>query len=149
MALFQYICKHAAAAILKGQKSLEPPRKIIKCWWCVVQFLETLPLTHWELGLKKPGQSKESLYNLSDSLREQYSNLSSRGMFISRKKGSVVLVQFLVLYLSSTQTYNMENTIDLRKTAENIIGKFSKKHSSQHIIPVRENGSFIVGAIST
>jgi hypothetical protein len=41
----------------------------------------------------------------------------------------------------------MENTIDLRKTgAENIIGKFSKKHSSQHIIPVRENGSFIVGA---
>jgi hypothetical protein len=38
----------------------------------------------------------------------------------------------------------MENTIDLRKTgAENIIGKFSKKHSSQHIIPVRENGSFI------
>jgi hypothetical protein len=44
----------------------------------------------------------------------------------------------------------MENTIDLRKTgAENIIGKFSKKHSSQHIIPVRENGSFIVGAIST
>jgi hypothetical protein len=39
----------------------------------------------------------------------------------------------------------MENTIDLRKTgAENIIGK--SKHSSQHIIPVRENGSFIVGA---
>jgi hypothetical protein len=24
------------AAILQGQKSLEPPRKIIKCWWCVV-----------------------------------------------------------------------------------------------------------------
>jgi hypothetical protein len=44
----------------------------------------------------------------------------------------------------------MENTIDLRKTgAENIIGKFSKKHSSQHIIPVRENGSFIVEQIST
>jgi hypothetical protein len=43
----------------------------------------------------------------------------------------------------------MENTIDLRKTgAENIIGKFSKKHSST-FIPVRENGSFIVGQIST
>jgi predicted nucleic acid-binding Zn-ribbon protein len=38
----------------------------------------------------------------------------------------------------------MENTIDLRKTgAENIIVN-SVKHSSQHIIPVRENGSFIV-----
>jgi hypothetical protein len=35
-----HLGKHAAAAILKGQKSLEPPRKIIKCWWCVVQFLE-------------------------------------------------------------------------------------------------------------
>jgi hypothetical protein len=31
----------------KGQKSLEPPRKIIKCWWCVT-ILETLPLTHWD-----------------------------------------------------------------------------------------------------
>jgi hypothetical protein len=61
MALFQYICKHAAAAILKGQKSLEPPRKIIKCWWCVVvQFLETLPLTHWELGLKNCVTKQES-----------------------------------------------------------------------------------------
>jgi hypothetical protein len=39
----------------------------------------------------------------------------------------------------------MENTIDLRKTgAENIIGKFSK--NILLIIPVRENGSFIVGA---
>jgi hypothetical protein len=37
----------------------------------------------------------------------------------------------------------MENTIDLRKTGAENIGKFSKKHSSQHIIPVRENGSFI------
>jgi hypothetical protein len=43
-------------------------------------------------------------------------------------KGSVVLsYQFLVLYLVVRKTYNMENTIDLRKTgAENIIGKFSK-----------------------
>jgi hypothetical protein len=31
MVLFQYICKHAAAAILKGQKSLIQP-KIIKCY---------------------------------------------------------------------------------------------------------------------
>jgi hypothetical protein len=43
MALFQYIWVSTAAVYFKGQKSLEPPRKIIKCWWCVVQFLE-LPL---------------------------------------------------------------------------------------------------------
>jgi hypothetical protein len=29
-----HLGKHAAA-YFKGQKSLEPPRKIIKCWWCV------------------------------------------------------------------------------------------------------------------
>jgi hypothetical protein len=110
-----------------------------------------LPLTHWELGLKNCARtSKESLYNLSDSYVSYYSNLSERYVYL-KEKGSVVLsYQFLVLYLSSTQKYNMENTIDLRKTgAENIIGKFSKKHSSQHIIPVRENGSFIVEQIST
>jgi hypothetical protein len=54
--------KHAAAAILQGQKSLEPPRKIIKCWWCVVQFLETLPLTHWELGLKNCARTKQGIF---------------------------------------------------------------------------------------
>jgi hypothetical protein len=48
MALFQYICKHAAAAILQGTEITGTTQKIIKCWWCVVQFLETLPLTHWE-----------------------------------------------------------------------------------------------------
>jgi hypothetical protein len=42
----------------------------------------------------------------------------------------------------------MENTIDLRKTgAENIIGN-SVKTFFQHIIPVRENGSFIGSKIS-
>jgi hypothetical protein len=41
----------------------------------------------------------------------------------------------------------MENTIDLRKTgAENIIGKFDRIPTSPHIIPVRERGSYIVGA---
>jgi hypothetical protein len=101
---------------------------------CVI--LETLPLTHWELGLKNCARTKQGIfYNLSDSLRG-YSNLSSERYVYLKEKGSVVLsYQFLVLYLSSTQkTYNMENTIDLRKTgAENIIGKFSKKHSSQYI----------------
>jgi hypothetical protein len=64
-----HLGKHAAA-YFKGQKSLEPPRKIIKCWWCVVQFLETLPLTHWELGLKNCARTKQGIfYNLSDSLR--------------------------------------------------------------------------------
>jgi hypothetical protein len=46
----------------KGQKSLEPPRKIIKCWWCVIQFLETLPLTHWELGLKNCARTKQESF---------------------------------------------------------------------------------------
>jgi hypothetical protein len=59
---------HLVSTLLhfKGQKSLEPPRKIIKCGG--VSYLETLSNA---LGVRpeKPGQSKESLYNLSDSLR--------------------------------------------------------------------------------
>jgi hypothetical protein len=39
----------------------EPPRKIIKCWWCVVQFLETF-LTHWELGLKNCARTKQESF---------------------------------------------------------------------------------------
>jgi hypothetical protein len=35
--LFQYIWV-LLRLYFKGQKSLEPPRKIIKCWWCVVQL---------------------------------------------------------------------------------------------------------------
>jgi hypothetical protein len=85
-----HLGKHAAA----GQKSLEPPRKIIKCWWCVVQFLETLPLTHWELGLKNCARTKQGIFyiiyqiayvvNIQTSLR--------RGMFISRKRASFCLI---------------------------------------------------------
>jgi hypothetical protein len=40
----------------------------------------------------------------------------------------------------------MENTIDLERQALRTLLVNSVKHSSQHIIPVRENGSFIVGA---
>jgi hypothetical protein len=63
MALFQYIWVSTLLRLyFKGQKSLEPPRKIIKCWWCVVQFLETLPLTHWELGLKNCARTKQGIF---------------------------------------------------------------------------------------
>jgi hypothetical protein len=50
--LFQYIWVRTLLQLyFKGQKMLEPPRKIIKCWWCVVQFLELVPLTRiGELG---------------------------------------------------------------------------------------------------
>jgi hypothetical protein len=87
--LFQYIWVSTLLRLyFKGQKSLEPPRKIIKCWWCVVQFLETLPLTHWELGLKNCARTKQSfiiyqiayVVNIQTSLR--------RGMFISRKRAA-------------------------------------------------------------
>jgi hypothetical protein len=90
MALFQYIWVSTLLRLyFKG--SLEPPpRKIIKCWWCVVQFLETLPLTHWELGLKNCARTKQGIFyiiyqiayvvNIQTSLR--------RGMFISRKRAA-------------------------------------------------------------
>jgi hypothetical protein len=90
------------------------------------------------VGLKNcvPGQGN-LLYNLSDSHHWLCQTSLRRGtVYLSGKGQRRSAYQFLVLYLSNTK-YNMENT-DLRKTgAENIIGKFSKKHSSQHIIPVR------------
>jgi hypothetical protein len=103
-ALFQYIWLTLLRLYFKGQKSLEPPRKIIKCWWCVVQF-ETLPLTHWELGLKNCARTKQGIFYIIYQIAYVVNiQTSSRGMFISRKKGSVVLsYQFLVLYLSSTK----------------------------------------------
>jgi hypothetical protein len=62
-------------------------------------------------------------------------------MFISGK-GQRQSYQFLVIYLSSTQkTYNMENTIDLRK-ALRIIGKFGKTFFSTYYLYV---SSFIIG----
>jgi hypothetical protein len=80
-----------------------------------------------------PGQSKESLYNLSDSLRG-YIQTSLREVCLSQGKGQrrSVLSIPRTIYLSK-KTYNMENTIDLRKTgAENIIGKFSKTFFSTY-----------------
>jgi hypothetical protein len=119
MALFQHLGKHTAAAILQGQKSLEPPRKIIKCWWCVVQFLRDIALN----ALVRPEElcqdKARNLYiiyqiayvvNIQTSLR--------RGMFISRKRAASFCLQFLITISSSTQkTYIMENTIDLRRQA--------------------------------
>jgi hypothetical protein len=89
----------------KGQKSLEPPRKIIKCWWCVVQFLETLPLTHWELGLKNCARTKQGIFYIIYQIAYVVNIQTSLRRYVYLKeKGSVVLsYQFLVLYLSSTQ----------------------------------------------
>jgi hypothetical protein len=98
-----HLGKHAAAAILQGTEitgtTQEDHQMLVVC-----HFLETLPLTHWELGLKNCGTKQGIFYiiyqiayvvNIQTSLR--------RGMFI-KEKGSVVLsYQFLVLYLSSTQ----------------------------------------------
>jgi hypothetical protein len=43
----------------------------------------------------------------------------------------------------------MENTIDLKTGAENIIGKFGKNILLNILYLCIENGSFIVGQIST
>jgi hypothetical protein len=68
MALFQYICKHAAA-ILQGTEitgtTQEDHQMLVVCR----TILRDIALTHWELGLKNCARTKESLYNLSDSLR--------------------------------------------------------------------------------
>jgi hypothetical protein len=54
----------------KGQKSLEPPRKIIKCWWCRT-ILRDIALN--ALGVRPEelcqDKARNLLYNLSDSLR--------------------------------------------------------------------------------
>jgi hypothetical protein len=88
----------------KGQKSLEPPRKIIKCWWCVVQFLETLPLTHWELGLKNCARTKQGIFYIIYQIAYVVNIQTSFGdMFISRKRAASFCLINSSYYLSSTQ----------------------------------------------
>jgi hypothetical protein len=85
-----HLGKHAAA-YFKGQ-SLEPPRKIIKCWWCVVQFLETLPLTHWELGLKNCARTKQGIFYIIYQIAYVVNIQTSLRRYVYLKeKGSVVL----------------------------------------------------------
>jgi hypothetical protein len=104
MACFQYIWVSTLLRLyFKGQKSLEPPRKIIKCWWCRT-ILRDIALTHWELGLKNCARTKQGIFyiiyqiayvvNIQTSLR--------RGMFISRKRAASFCLISL-LYLISTQ----------------------------------------------
>jgi hypothetical protein len=70
----------------KGQKSLEPPRKIIKCWWCVI--LRDIALA---LGVRPEEHGKgRDLYIIYQIAYVGIIQTSSRGLFISRKKGSVV-----------------------------------------------------------
>jgi hypothetical protein len=56
-----HLGKHAAAAILQGTEITGTTQEDHQCC-CVVQFLETLPLTHWELGLKNCARTKGIFY---------------------------------------------------------------------------------------
>jgi hypothetical protein len=57
-----HLGKHAAAAILQGTEITGTTQEDHQLWWCVVQFLETLPLTHWELGLKNCARTKQGIF---------------------------------------------------------------------------------------
>jgi hypothetical protein len=103
MALFQYICKHAAAAILQGEitGTTQEDQMLVVCR----TILRDIALN--ALGVRPEELCQDKARNLYIIYQIAYVvniQTSLRGMFISRKKGSVVLsYQFLVLYLSSTQ----------------------------------------------
>jgi hypothetical protein len=85
-----HLGKHAAA-VLQGTEITGTTRKIIKCWWCVVQFLETLPLTHWELGLKNCARTKAIFYIIYQIAYVVNIQTSLRRYVYLKEKGSVVL----------------------------------------------------------
>jgi hypothetical protein len=104
MALFQYICKHAAAAILQGTEITGTTQEDHQMLWCVI--LRDIALNALGVRPEELCQDKARNLYIIYQIAYRYSNLSSERYVYLKEKGSVVLsYQFLVLYLSSTQKH--------------------------------------------
>jgi hypothetical protein len=83
-----HLGKHAAAATSRDRNHWNHPGRSSNVGG-VVQFLETLPLTHWELGLKNCARTKQGIFYIIYQIAYVVNiQTSRRGMFISRKKAA-------------------------------------------------------------
>jgi hypothetical protein len=99
-----HLGKHAAAAILQGTEitgtTQEDHQMLVVCRTILRDIaLNALGVRPEELCQDKA----RNLYIIYQIAYVVYSNLSSRGMFISRKRAASFFLSILVLYLSSTQ----------------------------------------------